>query len=806
MLTLSARARTIGMNIAKTTTLANRQNPLAILAPATVPGKWPGRPPPWSGLKAKRVEFGIAAFPSGALAHEAVLGDAHAADACPGRLLRLVVSDGKAGVVHQDLVPERNHAHPHVDRAAVETPFRSQAQKGLARGPAPVNAVATGRDLRVDVVLVIAEGAEEHEIAVFGPGILDRRGMIKVEILRIALIGCQDALGCGPVPSSFAGKASERDWSARRLSATMDAVISYRRLHERTDRQKAEDEMLGIHRLLIAAAVLSSLPPAVDARSPAQVLCLMFDEGREGKQLGDGSRIQDACRRDRQGIVRGDPTWVAGKFAFGVRLADDCEKEEFSGPMRTRRAVAGSIRAPVQVGAAKRLFLDHSLIEKMEGVKLTMNRPRLTGEKSIIAEKPWEAGSVHPFGDSVMEDPAGTCRMYYPSWDKQGRLWFCMATSKDGVRWERPELGMVPFAGSTKTNIVYPDASCPKMAYFFGTCVFRDANPRCPPEHRYKMINGDAETWVFGSPDGIRFKPLYGQPSFRPSDTNNILFFDERIGEYVAYLRVYSPWRKVVRCVTSDLSKFGPERVVFGYDKQDLASLDKNRFVRMDFYNSSAIRYPYAADAYVMFPSAYYHFPDPPVGKFANDGITEIHMATSPDGVRWTRVSREPFVPLQADENGLYMAWGMIRRGDKLYLYYGVYHRTHGAGMDPRDYITRAELRLDGFVSLDAPSRGTITTVPLVFSGSRLQLNAVAQSVRVALLDEAGRVLSGFGWEDCDAVTGDCTAKTVTWRGKSDLRQLAGKAVRLRVELAKGKLYAFQFAKGKGGPTTPSAR
>lgn len=85
--------------------------------------------------------------------------------------------------------------------------------------------------------------------------------------------------------------------------------------------------------------------------------------------------------------------------------------------------------------------------------------------------------------------------------------------------------------------------------------------------------------------------------------------------------------------------------------------------------------------------------------------------------------------------------------------------------------------------------------MPLVFSDSRLELNAVGQCVRVALLDDTGSALKGFGWEDCDAVTGDHTAKTVTWRGKSDLRQVAGKPVRLHVELTRGKLYAFQFAK-----------
>ncbi|NUQ61269.1 MAG: LamG domain-containing protein [Pirellulales bacterium] len=487
--------------------------------------------------------------------------------------------------------------------------------------------------------------------------------------------------------------------------------------------------------------------------------------------------------------------WKRALSAEEIQTTFDREKDLFSGPLSVRQAVRPEAAAPVHVGSDKHLFLDDHLIDSANGAALTTNRPELTGEISLVAEKPWEMGTVHPFGDSVLQEDDGSCRMYYPSYDKKGRLWFCMATSRDGIRWERPELDIVPYEGIPKTNILYPDASCPKMAYFFGTCVFKDTRPGCPPDQRYKMINGDAETWVFGSPDGLRFRPLFDRPSFRPSDTNNILFFDDRIGQYVAYMRVYSPWRKVVRCVTSDLANFGRQRVVFGYDQEDLAKVDKSRFVRMDFYNSSAIRYPYAADAYLMFPSAYYHFPDPPVGKFANDGITDIQLAASRDGIRWTRISREPWIPLQEGQNGLYMASGMIRRGDRLFLYYGVYHPTHGAGIDPRDYITRAVLRLDGFVSLDAPSQATVTTVPLVFSGSHLELNVVAEKARVALLDENRQAIEGYGLDDCDPITGDHIAKTVTWHGGGDLSRLRGRNVRLQFEISKGKLFAFQFAR-----------
>jgi len=40
------------------------------------------------------------------------------------------------------------------------------------------------------------------------------------------------------------------------------------------------------------------------------------------------------------------------------------------------------------VGSYKQLFIDYSLIEKREGNKIVVNRPYLTGERCIIAEKP----------------------------------------------------------------------------------------------------------------------------------------------------------------------------------------------------------------------------------------------------------------------------------------------------------------------------------------------------------------------------------------------------------------------------------
>ncbi len=461
--------------------------------------------------------------------------------------------------------------------------------------------------------------------------------------------------------------------------------------------------------------------------------------------------------------------------------------------------LSGSNASPDGVfdaGNRKQLFIDDMLIQRMHRLELVVNRPTLTGDKCIVADKLWEAAEVHPFGVTVLQDD-DVIRMYYPSFDASDHLWFCYAESKDGITWRKPELDIVPFDDVQKTNILGPTDDVPESlrGLFFVTCVFKDTNPECPPDQRYKLINGDLPTWVFASPDGLHFKPMFDKPSFRAADTNNVAFFDDRIGRYVAYMRGFSRLpgydvlRAVVRCEFDDLSDFGKETLVFAPDVQDQDSLDKTRFKEMDFYNSSAIKYPYAANAYFMFPSAFHRFPE---NTF--DGIVDIQFATSRDGIKWTRLDRDPFIPLQEGQNGLYMASGIVRAGDKLYLYYGVYHQTHAGGPDHRNYVSRAELRLDGFVSVDAGDRqGRLFTIPLAFSGKHLKLNVKGEKVRVGLMDEDDQPIPGFALHDCDPISGDYIAKTVTWGGKSDLSALAGRTVKLVFSLENAKLYAFQF-------------
>jgi hypothetical protein len=89
----------------------------------------------------------------------------------------------------------------------------------------------------------------------------------------------------------------------------------------------------------------------------------------------------------------------------------------------------------------------------------------------------------------------------------------------------------------------------------------------------------------------------------------------------------------------------------------------------------------------------------------------------------------------------------------------------------------------------------------------------VAGSLRVEVLDSAGRVLPGFGADRCSPVQGNATRLAVEWPGAA-LGTLAGQAVRFRFRVDRGRLYAFWVSGtpagasggyvGAGGPSFQS--
>ncbi len=482
----------------------------------------------------------------------------------------------------------------------------------------------------------------------------------------------------------------------------------------------------------------------------------------------------------------------------------------------------------IHIGSQKQLFIDKRLILSDSGIELKMNPPAKMGV-SVIGEEPWELGWLFGYG-TVLEDK-GTYKMWYTAcpafgynkisdYHESNETYLCYAESKDGVRWEKPNLGIYEWHGSRANNILL------RVSLETST-VFID--PKAADAQRYKLLANIHKTmsppngpgvYIYTSPDGLNWTlhPALLFP-FLP-DSQNQVFYDTRLQKYVAYTRIWNPLRKVGRLETDQIldpwpydKSVGPNLIwgkentpppsleiatAFGYDEQDPRP--------SDHYTSAAVHYPWAQDAYLMFPSAYLHYPEPPEGKFRNDGPVDIQMAVSRDGLKFHRVERKPYVELglpgSKDSGSIYMLVGMVRHGDEIYQYYSGQPFTHGAIPDEIlsiGVILRTTQRVDGFVSVDAGmSGGSFTTPPLRFEGRQLALNVNASAmgeVLVELRDEKGVPIKGFTFGECDPIHQNHLARVVTWKGKSDVQSLTSQPIRIAFKLRAVKLYAFQFLK-----------
>ena len=355
-------------------------------------------------------------------------------------------------------------------------------------------------------------------------------------------------------------------------------------------------------------------------------------------------------------------------------------------------------------GTEKQILFDDALVEDKRGFTLAMNPAIRTEAPALTPDKPWEVKGLSM--PSIVSDDGDGHKMWYysPDPDGNGHV-LCHATSTDGLVWEKPDLGVEEFKGSKDNNIV--------SRGIHGD-VFAD--PHDAPERRYKLIGGDGsrwgvtsvncggarfryftgklETWEYGavagahSPDGIHWtrydKPI--MPWY--TDTQNVAFWDDRLDRYVAYVRWNEhlhideegrqvgsfDYRAIARSESTDFTRF-PEPVKV--HEPDFSLIEDDDMSGGGLYNTGAIKYPFAADAYLIFPSAYHHTSD----------TLDIQLATSRDGIHFERWL-DPFVRLGAtgdfDSRGLYMAAGLIPAGDELFLYYDGVSSRHDLDHDHR--------------------------------------------------------------------------------------------------------------------------
>lgn len=499
-------------------------------------------------------------------------------------------------------------------------------------------------------------------------------------------------------------------------------------------------------------------------------------------------------------------------------------------PVSDREVVAeendsASTANVLDIGSRRELFVDRWLIDSTNGVERRLHHPQ-PQQLAIEHDSAWEgAGSGY---HSVLFD-GGRYRLYYRGSKlgvRESRLVtgpqvYCYAESSDGRAFTKPTLSLFDNNGSKQNNIVWKGVGVHNFAPFI------DTRPNCPPESRYKALGGTAAEgglFAFHSGDGLHWSLMRKEPVVTEGafDSQNLAFWDPNANKYRAYFRTFSKgvttgkvWKpdgfRSIRTATSDdfLSWTAGEDLTYEDSPEE------------HLYTNQIAPYFRAPHLLIGFPTRYVErgwsdsmrkLPQPKHREARakahlryGTALTEGLLMSSRDGVhfeRWNEAFLRPGP--ERPETWLYghqfIAWHAVPTRSELpgapqqlSLY-----ASEGSWTGESNSLRRYTLRLDGFVSLNAPFRGgEFRTKPLKFTGDELRLNFATSAVgriRVEIQTPDGKPLPGFALDDCHEVFGDAIDRRVSWDSERSLADLSGQPIRLRFVMQDADLYALRFA------------
>jgi hypothetical protein len=446
------------------------------------------------------------------------------------------------------------------------------------------------------------------------------------------------------------------------------------------------------------------------------------------------------------------------------------------------------------------LFIDDDAFLRATGLARVVHHPRARGVV-IPNDKPWETAGMNPlyfarladgtfigYYDAIrwIADPAGAPVNGKIQQDRAQQYLndLAVAVSKDGIHWEKPNLGFKdapasldwkkfpPFpspVGTTRDNNL--------LGFRFGFGDLGQFGNVTDPARRYALSVEGQAYFSAALPDFIhdrawRSKLVPAGGTFSPrGDALN--FWDAEHGEWVAMVQNavphWLPSREIARFASKDLKTWRSE-IVLAPDSADPH--------QPGYYDEPMILFPFATEGVVLGLLSWIHTdrttPDggpvlekkpgdpvqgwpwaktaenPFMWPWARKGANEMRITISRDGGRtWDRTaSRTAWIPHGTEQNSYdrLVIWAVppVQVGDEDWFYTGNYDGDHlttrtTANQDTyyHDRARRGQIALyvqkrNRYVSLSTGSqRETLITRPFVIQGERLELNVDASRGRV---------------------------------------------------------------------------
>ena len=444
------------------------------------------------------------------------------------------------------------------------------------------------------------------------------------------------------------------------------------------------------------------------------------------------------------------------------------------------------------------LLLDSRIIDSTENATLTLGVAQKSEANPLFEEdKPWEMRYDNLYANVMYDEEDGIFKCWYSpfiidtsskgmtleEWNAKPydvpnnrEMAICYATSKDGITWEKPEMGLVEFEGSKANNILWRGSGDTGEHWDgpHGSGVFKDLHDP-DPARRYKAFLKAEILSVAFSPDGIHWGDAMPRPEADSAgDTHNNALWAPTLGQYVGITREWgAPFgRQVARTTSDDFLEWTSSEVV-------LEGIDAN-------FQTYAMPVFFHGGIYL--------------------GLAAIHDQTtdrvwteltwSPDTIEWHRVSPgTPLIPNSEEERAY--DWGCVYAGaypvfldDEIRIYYGGSDGLHTSWRN--GYFCLATLRPDGFAGYTPETTGvaSLTTTPITNQKGALQLSADVQDdgwVTVRVIDNDDNILA-----ESAALKQSATDTAISWLEDFSIEE-HGAEFRIKITFHNATVYSFSF-------------
>lgn len=476
----------------------------------------------------------------------------------------------------------------------------------------------------------------------------------------------------------------------------------------------------------------------------------------------------------------------------------------------------------------REVFWDMFLADENHGITIKNHTPV---RKNIVLslDAPWEG--EHGGYISLIKD-GDMYKLYYRGGgyndgpekvDSGYHSVICVAESRDGKVFTKPNVGIFEYNGSKDNNIVHaPGVPVDNFT------VFYDENPNCPEDERYKALSstypgseGKLGLGYFKSGDGYHFEFVRVLPFVGTFDSMNVGLWDPTTKKYCIYFRNFHSHDNVdypecefdekllirdVRLAQSDdfVTWTNSKRIQYTDGREDIQYYTSGitKYHRANYYFGTPVRYiDRASDAvnYKYLPKLS-GFRERLIQREGRGGtaVTDCTAIFSRDGYMFERSGEAFCTPgIENNENWIY---GDCYFGRGLFETESDYpfepnemsfYKCHGYRHRPVD-VVRYTLRLDGFRSWHADKDGGyILTKPISLCGDSMTVNFATSalgSLRIIICDKDGTPIPGY---DSTSLFGDSIERPVDF--EKPLSELCGKEVRLRIEMSECDFWSMNI-------------